>query len=162
MKPYSDYHQIIRDINKKIVPLQEEIDRLCSKKEYELLFLEESMTEIKNTIEINYPLLFPYLSQRLSDFLELWDCDFFKKAKKETWTLKDYLFHVLFLSDWGRLSIPFPKTKDKGVKKELKKFFVDLGYKVSYSNVKDFGLTLWTHRFYYGDKNQNYFVFILQ
>lgn len=90
------------------------------------------------------------------------NCVFFKKQKKDDWTIKDYLFFVLFLSDWGRLSIPFPKTKDKIVEKEIKKFFIDLGYKVSFSDTKRFGLTVWTYRFYYGEKNQDYVVFILQ
>lgn len=162
MKPYSDYHKIIRDINKKIAPLEEKIDKLNMKKDYELIFLEESMTEIKNTLETSYPLLFPYLSQRFSDFPELSNCDFFKKEKDDDWTIKEYLFHVLFFSGWGRLSIPLPKTKDKIIMKEFKKFFVDLGYKVSFSDTKQFGLTVWNYRFYYGEKNQDYVVFVLQ
>jgi len=159
---YSNYKNDVKKIDEAIQPLQEKIDLLNMKKDYELLFLEESMEKIRSTIDTDYPALTSYLSQRLSSFFELYNCVFFKKEKKDEWTIKDYLFHVLFFSGWGRLSIPFPKTKDKIIIKELKKFFIDLGYKVSFSDTKKFGLTVWTNRFYYGDKNQNYIVFTLQ
>ncbi len=159
---YSNYKNAVKKIGKEIAPLQEKIDQLNMKKSYELRSLQESMEKMRSTIDTDYPALTSYLSQRLSNFPELYNCDFFKKQKKDDWTIKDYLFFVLFLSDWGRLSIPFPKTKDKIFEKEIKKFFIDLGYKVSFSDTKRFGLTVWTYRFYYGDKNQNYIVFILQ
>lgn len=161
-KPFLNYMQSLKKIKKEIASLQEEINKLYAREKNELRILEDSMVEIKNSIETERPLLFPYLTQRFSDFPELSECDFFKKEKSGDWTLKDYLFHILFLSNWGRLSIPFPKTKNKIVMKELQNFFIDLGYKVSFSDTKKFGLTVWTYRFYYGDNNRNYVVFILQ
>jgi len=159
---YSNYKKSIKEIDRKIVPLMKKVAYFEAKKGYELKTLEESIEKVKSTIDVDYPVLTSYLSQRLSNFPELYNCDFFKKQKKDDWTIKDYLFFVLFFSNWRRLSIPFPKTKDKIVEKEIKKFFIDLGYKVSSSDTKQFGLTVWTYRFYYGEKNQNYVVFVLQ